>query len=104
MARKSKDEAPNPNSISNRDILQRMNFLYQASTYLNGFGNDDQPGTKPTDNTNAIDLPPDEREKQQKSQIRHERRKQRHPATLGDLSRTYVRSMKIISQKTTVRM
>ena len=34
MAKKSKDEVPNPNSVSNRDILQRLNFLYQASVLL----------------------------------------------------------------------
>ncbi|KAJ8518606.1 hypothetical protein ONZ45_g4362 [Pleurotus djamor] len=34
MAKKSKDEAPNPQAVVNRDIIQRMNFLYQASGYL----------------------------------------------------------------------
>ncbi|TFK53537.1 Rpr2-domain-containing protein [Heliocybe sulcata] len=34
MAKKNREEAPNPNNISSRDILQRMNFLYQAGAYL----------------------------------------------------------------------
>ncbi|KAI0256061.1 hypothetical protein BJV78DRAFT_1168913 [Lactifluus subvellereus] len=34
MGKKNKDEAPNPNNVVNRDILQRLNFLYQASAYL----------------------------------------------------------------------
>ncbi|VDC01319.1 unnamed protein product [Peniophora sp. CBMAI 1063] len=35
MAKKSRaDEPPNPSSVANRDMLQRMNFLYQASAFL----------------------------------------------------------------------
>ena len=33
MAKKSND-VPNPNSVINRDVIQRLNFLYQASVYL----------------------------------------------------------------------
>ena len=35
MAKKPKDDVPNPNNVANREILQRMNFLYQASVLLN---------------------------------------------------------------------
>ncbi|KAK0438336.1 RNAse P Rpr2/Rpp21/SNM1 subunit domain-containing protein [Desarmillaria tabescens] len=72
MAKKSKDEAPNPNNVPNRDIIQRLNFLYQASVYLNGVS------------------PP-------------QKRKQKR-VTTSDLSRSYVSSMKIVGQKTTVKM
>ena len=34
MAKKTNDDVPNPNSVVNRDIIQRLNFLYQASVYL----------------------------------------------------------------------
>src|SRR6266581_3589612 len=34
MGKKNKSEVPNPNNVVNRDILQRLNFLYQASVYL----------------------------------------------------------------------
>ncbi len=36
MAKKPKDETPNANSVPNKDIIQRLNFLYQAGVYLNG--------------------------------------------------------------------
>ncbi|KAK0188263.1 Rpr2-domain-containing protein [Armillaria mellea] len=72
MAKKAKDEAPNANSVPNKDILQRLNFLYQASVYLNGVASPSPP-----------------------------RRKR---VTAGDLSRSYVSSMKIVGQKTVVKM
>ncbi|KAH9993979.1 hypothetical protein BJV77DRAFT_996287 [Russula vinacea] len=34
MGKKNKGALPNPSNIANRDILQRLNFLYQASVYL----------------------------------------------------------------------
>ncbi|KAL4262561.1 Rpr2-domain-containing protein [Pleurotus pulmonarius] len=35
MAKKGKAGGTNPQAVPNRDIIQRMNFLYQASSYLN---------------------------------------------------------------------
>ncbi|KAL7281541.1 hypothetical protein ACG7TL_004858 [Trametes sanguinea] len=37
MGKKNKDQEPavNLSSVANRDVIQRINFLYQASTYLN---------------------------------------------------------------------
>ncbi|KAK0464735.1 RNAse P Rpr2/Rpp21/SNM1 subunit domain-containing protein [Desarmillaria tabescens] len=72
MAKKSKDEAPNPNNVPNRDIIQRLHFLYQASVYLDG-------------------VSPPQKKKQKR-------------VTISDLSRSYVSSMKIVGQKTTVNM
>ena len=40
---KNKDQAPNPNNVSNRDIIQRLNFLYQASVFLNAMSSQPQP-------------------------------------------------------------
>ena len=34
MGKKQKEETPNINATPNRDIIQRLNFLYQASVYL----------------------------------------------------------------------
>jgi len=34
MVKKQKEETPNVNATANRDIVQRLNFLYQASSYL----------------------------------------------------------------------
>ncbi len=72
MAKKPKDETPNANSVPNKDIIQRLNFLYQAGVYLNGVTSQSPP-----------------------------RRKR---VTTSDLSRSYVSSMKIVGQKTVVKM
>ncbi|KAF9019242.1 Rpr2-domain-containing protein, partial [Hymenopellis radicata] len=81
MAKKSKDQVPNPNSVVNRDIIQRLNFLYQASVYLN---------------TVAASVPtaaPPPQKKKWKKRI-----------TADQLSRNYVSAMKVVGQKTTVKM
>lgn len=100
MAKKNKDQEPTVtvNSVTNRDILQRLNFLYQAGTYLNSISS--PRDTISADRRNEILYlgEPSRARKQEK------RRKERHPATTAELSRSYVKSMKIIGQKTTVRM
>lgn len=95
MAKKSKEEFPNPNSVSNRDVLQRLNFLYQASTLL---------GT--------VQVPPEEFRqptlssltgKEKKEEMRR-RNKLRHSTACADLSRTYIKTLKTIGQKTNTRL
>ncbi|OBZ71023.1 Ribonuclease P protein subunit p21 [Grifola frondosa] len=102
MAKKNKDQIPavNLSSVANRDIIQRLNFLYQASTYLN-FINPD-----PKASTSGLSAPPEQSGpgKKTKRQKREEKSKTRHPTTAADLSRSYVQSMRIIGQKTMVRM
>ncbi|KAK0485346.1 RNAse P Rpr2/Rpp21/SNM1 subunit domain-containing protein [Armillaria luteobubalina] len=71
MARKAKDDTPNVNSVPNKDIIQRLNYLYQASMSLNGVTSQSSP-----------------------------RRKR---VTTSD-SRSYVSSMKVVGQKTVVKM
>lgn len=113
MAKKSKDEAPNPNSVTNRDVLQRMNFLYQASAFLNNLVDEPSGSTPaekaPTETTTTVSTPAmtftrDSRRQTKRKQQQEERRKKRHPATCEDLSRTYIRAMKSIGQKTNVRL
>jgi ribonuclease P protein subunit RPR2 len=94
MAKKHKekdiDQVPNPNNVSNRDIIQRLNFLYQASVYLNSVGptSDDAK----TDVTNSV-------------KEEHKKKKRRRVVvSTTDLSRSYIKSMKIVGQKTTVKM
>jgi hypothetical protein len=91
MARKNKAEAtPNATNVANRDILQRLNFLYQASIYLNAIG----PGPGPGPSAIKPDADDDGKKK---------KRRQRR-LTAGDLSREYVKDMKLVARKTTVRM
>lgn len=95
MAKKGKDDVPNVNSVSNRDILQRMNFLYQASAYLGSLQ------TPPKEFQGR--LPAGIKGKEKKEEMRR-RNKARHSTAPEDLSRAYVKSMKAIGQKTNMRL
>jgi ribonuclease P protein subunit RPR2 len=89
MPKKNKDDVPNPNSVTNRDIIQRLNFLYQASVYLNGIASQSIASRAPSTRANG-------------EQERNKRRPRK--MTTSDLSRNYITSMKIVGQKTTVKM
>lgn len=89
MAKKPRDEVPNPNSVSNRDIIQRLNFLYQASVYLNSID-----GGKIKANDGDADA----------ATARKNTNKRKRVVSTSDLSRSYIKSMKIVGQKTTVKM
>lgn len=93
MAKKNKDQEPNASlsSVSNRDIIQRINFLYQAGTYLSSVAM--CPPNVPSGGRITSS--------KRKQKVR---RQARHPATVADISRSYVKSMHLISQKATVRM
>ncbi|KAI0744090.1 RNAse P Rpr2/Rpp21/SNM1 subunit domain-containing protein [Daedaleopsis nitida] len=93
MGKKDKNQEPvaNLNGVANRDIIQRINFLYQASTYLNSIS---------TPSTSTVSPRPKGKGKgksRKKSTIRH-------PRDTGELSRCYVGSMRIVGQKAMVRM
>jgi ribonuclease P protein subunit RPR2 len=84
MGKKSKGDAvPSVSSVANRDMLQRLNFLYQASAYLTAVAG-------PSESSHSTDLPARKRRKQY--------------ATVHDLSRAYLEDAKLVAQKTTVRM
>lgn len=91
MAKIKKDEVPNPNSVANRDILQRMSFLYQASNYLNSISS--SASLEPTSKEQTPPLP-DSAKKARK----------RKSTSTSDLSRSYIGAMKAIGQKTVVKM
>ncbi|EKM54637.1 uncharacterized protein PHACADRAFT_123918 [Phanerochaete carnosa HHB-10118-sp] len=95
MAKKSKDDVPNPNSITNRDILQRLNFLYQASQLL---------GTQSVPPSVAQGPVPDSLRGRERKREMQRRFKERHSTAYADLSRTYVKNMKAIGRKTNMRM
>ncbi|KAJ7899055.1 RNAse P Rpr2/Rpp21/SNM1 subunit domain-containing protein [Mycena leptocephala] len=84
MAKKNKDgEAPNANSIVNKDIMQRLNFMYQASVYLSG----------------VLPAPP-----QTTAATPQKRTKKSRKMTVHDLSKSYINSMKTVASKTMVKM
>lgn len=101
----SKDDARNPNSIPNRDIIQRLNFLYQAGVYLNGITDGhlgpSVPSVTSQDTSTQADLA---QAKDEVPQTNDRRPRQQRRVTVYDISRSYVKTMKIIGQKTNVRM
>ncbi|KAK1224003.1 hypothetical protein PQX77_013098 [Marasmius sp. AFHP31] len=91
MAKKDKNEAPNPNAIANRDIIHRLNFLYQASVYLNGM-DISEPPTSSQATTGEQD-----------GKCKPKKRKSRRVG-VKDLAKSYIDTMKVVGTKTTVRM
>ncbi|KAJ6625852.1 hypothetical protein B0H10DRAFT_2211724 [Mycena sp. CBHHK59/15] len=83
MAKKNKDEAPNASNIVNKDIMQRLNFMYQASVYLSGV----LPVSPPEPSSAPL-----------------KRRKKSRKMTVHDLSKSYINSMKVVANKTMVKM
>ncbi|EGN99863.1 hypothetical protein SERLA73DRAFT_159988 [Serpula lacrymans var. lacrymans S7.3] len=105
MAKKNKDETPNPTSISNRDIIQRLNFLYQASTYLNNISLPPNPDPDPESlpSTGTASATTDKARKSRK-EGKNDGRGGRRVVTRSELSRAYVESMRTVGQKTIVKM
>ncbi|KAF8274578.1 RNAse P Rpr2/Rpp21/SNM1 subunit domain-containing protein [Lactarius quietus] len=117
MGKKNKGEAPNPNGVVNRDILQRLNFLYQASAYLDSISRQNDAHSKARvdssmDTTqeapanasgSAISSPPTAGLPKAQS-ARRERRRKRRVIQAADIGQGYARSMRLIGQKTTVKM
>jgi len=116
MGKKNKDETPNPNGVVNRDILQRLNFLYQASTYLESISRqcdvrtmvdssidttEEVPAEASGSVTSTLRLP---NAQSTRSERHRERRRQRRVIQAADIGRGYVRAMRLIGQKTTVKM
>lgn len=94
MPKKPKDDVPNPNSVSNRDIIQRLNFLYQASVYLNGM----QPMPSHSPSISASGNANEDWAKGKR------KRKGRRVLSTSDLSRSYAKTMKAVGQKSVTKM
>lgn len=113
MGKKVKDDVPNPSSVVNRDIIQRLNFLYQASTYLHGISPPEVEDVEPPSNKTQAHpaaayggihgLPYDysylDRPKKKEKRLC----KRRDNAT-AQLAKNYIKTMKIIGKRTTVRL
>ena len=98
MGKKQKEETPNINATPNRDIIQRLNFLYQASVYLQSL----EPSTSiAISNHSSSSGNPRSKSTQKAS---GKKKKHRRKYTAGDLARNYVQCMRIVGQKTTVKM
>jgi ribonuclease P protein subunit RPR2 len=105
MGKKNKAESPNPSNITNRDILQRLNFLYQASVYLESIsrkcGESVDTGP-PMDATAVAEAGPSLSQAGKRKRDREQRKGRVIRA--ADIGQGYVRAMRLIGQKTTVKM
>ncbi|KAF9523494.1 RNAse P Rpr2/Rpp21/SNM1 subunit domain-containing protein [Crepidotus variabilis] len=90
MGKKPKDEIPNINAAANRDIMQRLNFLQQASLSLQSVE------STTTKSISAIDAHSPKRT--------HKIHNKNREFSSGDLARSYVQCMRSVGQKTTVKM
>lgn len=95
MAKKQKDDIPNPNSVANRDILQRLSYLYQASQLLGTSSVPPPPVPGP--------IPAGLHGAERRLEARR-RTRERHGTAPADLARAYVRDMRAIGMKTNMRM
>lgn len=115
MGKNNKGDAPNPSNIVNRDILQRLNFLYQASVYLESIsrcGGSVDTGAGPPGSNSGPEAATAEGKAGQsiaplsKVDKRKRYREQRKGRVIraADIGQGYVRAMRLIGKKTTVKM
>ena len=106
MPKKDKDPTPNPASIPNKDIIQRLNFLYQASVYLSNLSRDVPPTNVPHPGSSAFSAREEDQahSKTTNPKSRHARQSQRRLRTTDDLSRAYVHTMSMVGKRATVKM
>ncbi|KAL0572066.1 hypothetical protein V5O48_009884 [Marasmius crinis-equi] len=106
MAKKDKNEAPNPNAVANRDIIHRLNFLYQASVYLNGMDQSHHSSSAQSEPEPSASTSTPMNMNISEEQRTESRKKRRKPRKIGikDLARSYIDTMKVVGTKTTVRM
>ena len=104
MGKKQKEETPNINATPNRDIIQRLNFLYQASVYLQSLepsASSNHPSSSGKGKAKEIQIT-DTSNHTRKAGGRKKKHKRKQ--TIGDIARNYVQCMCIVGQKTTVKM
>jgi ribonuclease P protein subunit RPR2 len=107
MTKKDKEPTPNPASIPNKDIIQRLNFLYQASVYLTNLSYDVPPTDAPHSGTTSSVLSAGiEEPAQSKTKTKNLRSKQsrRRLRTTDELARAYIDTMTMIGKRATVKM
>ncbi|KAL1734692.1 RNAse P Rpr2/Rpp21/SNM1 subunit domain-containing protein [Schizophyllum commune] len=115
----AKDAAPNFGAVANRDLLQRMNFLYQSSAYLNtiipqtpssstGYAPPGRRGRLP-----GRPVIPEGRRRSKKrwpkpgfpaGEAEGPKNGTRRQATIVDLSREYIKNMKAVGRKSVMRI
>ncbi|KAF9073627.1 RNAse P Rpr2/Rpp21/SNM1 subunit domain-containing protein [Rhodocollybia butyracea] len=105
MAKKTKNDVPNPNSVSNRDVIQRLNFLYQASVYLNNVHSASASSTLPSSApSTSTSHPTSDLSGSSNGKSKNKKPRKKKTMMLNDLSRSYIETMKTVGTKTTVQL
>ncbi|KAI9572279.1 RNAse P Rpr2/Rpp21/SNM1 subunit domain-containing protein [Boletus coccyginus] len=98
---KDKDETPNPTSVTNRDILQRLNFLLSSQ----------RPSERPRTprfhprRRRTVDVRTGTKEGDPPSRTtKSQRKRRRRVVSFEELSRSYVETMKNVGKKTNVKI
>jgi hypothetical protein len=81
----NQEDVPNPAAVVNRDLMQRMNFLYQVASHLS------QESTVST---------PEPR----KNEDTPKRKRGKRKGVLKDLAAFHIKTMKIIAARSMVKM
>ncbi|KAG8864617.1 hypothetical protein FRB96_005121 [Tulasnella sp. 330] len=101
------DTAPNPNTIQNREALQRLNFLYQTSVYLAQISGSTSSSelTAPSGSTLKDPRIKKGKEKsEKKGQPKEKAITSNGRESLMELSRQHAHAMKVIAKKSVLRM
>ncbi|KAF5338532.1 hypothetical protein D9611_013262 [Ephemerocybe angulata] len=110
MGKKTKEEpVPTINSVQNRDIIQRLNYMYQAGAFLQNLqGPIPESGEASSSSSSAPATVTTVRRKIKAKNGKKSAKKIVREVgvfkTMGDLGRSYVRSMQVVGQRTTVKM
>ena len=108
MVKGNKDPIPNISSVQNREIIQRLNFLYQASVYLQSIAPTSSrlhaPDSEADELEDKMCAGPSPANEPTKGVQRQRKRKRVANKTTADLARSYVQCMHVVGQKTTVKM
>jgi ribonuclease P protein subunit RPR2 len=91
---KKKGGIPNPSQIANKDVLQRMNFLYQASLFMQSLDS----GIPPTATGDEVVI----EEQGDKPKLKQKATKQQRTPT--DISQFMASTIRTISRKTVLPM
>ncbi|EAU90906.1 hypothetical protein CC1G_02293 [Coprinopsis cinerea okayama7 len=113
--KKEREVGPNINNVPNRDVLQRLNFMYQASAYLQRCGLEGLEETSQqssTSNSKAEDVQsaqPGLGQEPGGSKCTNKKRKKSKSRKstseiLDDLGQFYARSIPTVAQRTTLKI
>jgi ribonuclease P protein subunit RPR2 len=96
----------NPASIPNKDIIQRLNFLYQASVYLSNLSRDVPPidASHPAPSALSACEEDQAHSKAKNPKSRHAKQSRGRSRTAEELSRAYVHTMTMVGKRAMVKM